>query len=453
MTDVTTDADVLVLGAGLAGLAAGSALGERAVVFEREDRVGGLVRTTRFGDYWFDHVVHLLYFPDADTQRRVLGLAEHFIEPCPPAALLDFDAFTVPFPLQNNLWALPLERRLECLRDFVSAALAREQGQVYTRNYAEQLEHAFGRAICDLFLFPYNEKMWRRSLSSMATGGFYWNMSQPSLELMLRGAIEPRTTEAYNAQGWYPRPPLHHPVRGMEVLARSVAANVPRLRLSETVRSIDLDRRELTVESSDGVRVWRWNEHCLSSLPLPTLIRMCANVPDGLRQSVDRLPFNRVRSVAFSIEGPRPPNRGHWRYYASRDLCFTRLIHMCEFDPAMAPEHGWSILAEVPERGDQPRASTDALIRQASRDLATARAVPPDCRIVDVNVIEVDTAYVVFTEDCQAIVKEAHAFLQDYGIVPIGRYGRWEYSSMAQVLRDAWSTADRVSLSTTRAFS
>jgi protoporphyrinogen oxidase len=447
------DTDILILGGGLAGLAAGSAFGARAAVLERDTRPGGLVRTEKFGEFWFDHVVHLLYFPDDETQRRVLELAGTFVEPCPPRALIDFVEYTTPFPFQTNLHAVPPGRRFECLRDFTAAALRRDTDSSVPADYRDQLERAFGRAMCDEFFFPYNEKMWRRPLESLATSGFHWNLAQPGIDEVLRGALGPAMKEAYNGRGWYPRPPLAHPVRGMEVLSRELASHVPGLHLAHWVESIDPERREAVVRDDRATRVWRWSDRCLSSLPLPVLMRMCAGAPRDLCEATARLPHNRVRSVALSIEGPRPSERGHWRYYPSRDLSFTRLIHMCEFDAAMAPPWGWSILTEVTESAERPRVRTDDLIRAVCRDVEAARALPSDCRVIDAHVIDVDPAYVVFTPDSQDVVAAATAFLREAGVEPIGRYGRWEYSSMAQVLRDSFAVADAVDAAVSRSIS
>jgi len=62
------DVDYLILGAGLAGLAAADGLSDSAVVLERDEVPGGLVRADYFDGYWFDRVLHLLYFADPKAQ-------------------------------------------------------------------------------------------------------------------------------------------------------------------------------------------------------------------------------------------------------------------------------------------------------------------------------------------------------------------------------------------------
>jgi hypothetical protein len=180
----------------------------------------------------------------------------------------------------------------------------------------------------------------------------------------------------------------------------------------------------------------------LSTLPLPRTVALCRQAPADLRRSCAALLYNRVRSVALSIRGPRPAHTGHWRYFTDEAVCFTRLVYMCEFDPAMAPEDGWALLAEVPERGElRPRPATE-LIGDVVSGLAQVNAMPADCQVVGQHVLDAEPAYVVFTPESADVVSRAQAFLRDAGIEPLGRYGRWEYSSMAQVMGDAFRWAD-----------
>jgi hypothetical protein len=56
----------------------------------------------------------------------------------------------------------------------------------------------------------------------------------------------------------------------------------------------------------------------------------------------------------------------------------------------------------------------------------------------------VDPAYVVFTVDNQPIIEQARDFLKNSGVTSLGRYGRWEYSSMAQVMRDGFCCGEEM---------
>jgi protoporphyrinogen oxidase len=438
---MTDQADVVVLGGGLAGLTTASVLAGKAMVIERDVRPGGLVRTENFDGYWFDHVIHLLYFADSEIERRVLQMVGADFQPCVPIAYVELQEGTVRFPMQINLAGLSTETVIRCVRDFAAATFS-SAGEP-PRNYQQLLRRTFGDAMCELFFEPYNRKMWLRALHDLAPSGFQWNLARPDLTEVLRGALNGgHHGRSYNARGWYPRPKADAPQRGMELLTRAFVSHVSDLRLGLTVEEIDLATQTVRVREGDRASTLHWRGACVSTLPLPRTVALCRQAPPELRRDCAELLYNRVRSVALSIRGPRPKHTGHWRYYADEAVCFTRLVYMCEFDPTMAPEDGWALLAEVPERGELPPRPRNQLIREVLFGLTRVNALPAGCHVVGEHVLEAEPAYVVFTPQSAEIVNRARRFLRNAGIEPLGRYGRWEYSSMAQVMGDAFRWAD-----------
>lgn len=437
---------MVVLGAGLCGLMAGAELGDRAVVVERASRPGGLARTEEWDGYWFDHVLHLLHFADSEMELRVRDLLGDVLEPCPPDARIDCAAGTVRYPFQLHLGGLQPDVAATCLQDFVAA---RSADASCPSDYEEWLLHAFGQAMCEQFFFPYNRKLWRRSLRELAPTGFQWNMALPSVERVARGVDNPDVeVMAYNSNGWYPRPPTGAPLRGMEVLSRALAARVDDLRLQTTVEFLDLDRRTVTVIDRAGYRSEiRYRDACLSTLPLPVVVNRCRQTPARLRSACRHLYSNRVRTVALSIQGPRPADTGLWHYYTDESIIFTRLVHLAGFDPHLAPPDGWGLLAEVPERGDVAPVPPPELIDRTLGDVTRLGVLSAECRVVDTHVIDADPAYVVFTPDNAEIMSRARSFLSDRGVTPLGRYGRWEYSSMSQVMEDGLRWAQQLGTS------
>lgn len=441
-TEVSEEHDVIILGAGLSGLAAANALGTNAVVFEKEARPGGLVQTLCIEGFWFDRVIHLLYFGDDHaTQQRVQDLLGESLAPCTPQAWVESRSGTTRFPLQMHLGRLPHEVMSRCLHDLEEAAKVSPAPQI--ENYKSMLIATFGNGICEEFLFPYNQKVWKRDLTQLAPTGFQWNITHPDLAEARKGAsTRDNEFNAYNAQGWYPRPPADAPIRGMEVLAQALASNVCDLRLNSSVVQIDLARKRVRIREAENERWIGFRRACISTLPLPTTMRLCQQTPDALDDAVDTLRWNRVISAAVRIAGPRPRGRGHWRYYADTSLVFTRLVYMHEFDPLSAPPDGWGLLVEITEPAEHPHQSPPILIKRIRQDIDRAGALPDDCTIIGIDLITIDPAYVAFKLDTQRVVDDAKTFLKSSNLLTLGRYGRWEYSSMAQVMRDGFALGE-----------
>lgn len=425
-------------GGGLAGLAAGCALGDRAVVLERDGRPGGLVKTTCFNGYWFDHVLHSLYFSDSATETRVRALLGGELAWCPPEAWVETLHGTVRFPFQMHLGGLPKDLVVKCVSDLAKVLFKREKRN--PSNFEEFLLLTYGQGMCETFLIPYNQKVWKHPLNTLAPSGFLWNITPPEFGNVLKGALDPNGSfEAYNSKGWYPRPAQGSPVRGMEVLSRALASRVPNLRLEHTVERIDLEAQTIYARRQGQLVPFHYRKACCSTLPLPQTLAICRPTSESLQMECESLIHNRVLSVALCLRGPRPEGRGHWRYYADPSLVFNRLIYMHAFDPQSAPQKGWGLLAEITEPAENPLPDEEEISRRVQADAKSAGAIPAGCVVIESHLIVADPAYVVFTAGAQQIVDRARAFLKAHSVMPLGRYGNWEYSSMSQVIRDGFS--------------
>lgn len=435
--------DTVILGGGVSGLAAASALEGDTVVLERSATPGGLVRAVCIDGYWFDHVLHLLHFRDDRTEARIHDLLGDWLAPCVPDAWVETAAGTVRYPFQMHLQGLDPRTVADCLNDLAAKTFG--PALPPPRNFREMLLNTFGAAMCETFMFPYNEKVWKRPLDQLAPSGFQWNITHPDFRRVVEGAItDAAEFEPYNANGWYPRPPADHRERGMGVLSTKLAEQVADLRLNAEVHGIDLERREIRYRQAGQTHALRYERACAATLPLPAMLALCEQTPGDLLEESRLLTHNNVYTVAFCVRGPRPQGRGLWRYYADPDIVFNRLIYMHEFDPLSAPQDGWGLMAEITWPADRPAADVDELVARTAADVHAVGGMPADAEILNSHVIVADPAYVVFTPENQAIMERAKSFLMEHGISPLGRYGRWEYSSMAQVMRDGFDWADEI---------
>ncbi len=435
--NATVDCELLVLGAGLAGLAAASTLGRRAIVVERASQPGGLVRTDRFGDYWLDWSVHLLYFDDPETEREVRSLLGDVLAPCPPRARVVTKAGDARYPVQLHLGDLHAEATIAALLGMAQAAYGPHSSP---RHFAEMLRASFGEALCELFFFPYNRKLYKRNLETLAPGGFQWNIVRPDLAQALRGALVGGTSAAYNAKGWYPRPAAgseHRGIGGPLARAGAYRGRSPprprgrRHRSEATSRRCHASRRAAVFPLREGM-----------------LRDVCRSIGSSRCASTYQ-PTSETNAGAFATivsgpsesacEGGRPADDVHWRYFPDEDLVFHRLVYPHAFDGRLVPADGWSILAEITEPGESEPAPADALVARVLDDLRSAGQLPADATIVGAHRMDLEPGYVVFGLEDQPIVEKARHFLARHGMSTVGRYARWEYSSMAQVMRDGFA--------------
>jgi hypothetical protein len=173
-------------------------------------------------------------------------------------------------------------------------------------------------------------------------------------------------------------------------------------------------------------------------------MHLCSDVPSGLLKEVKQLQYTKVFSVGLCIKGDRPKNTGHWRYYTDPKLPFTRLIFMTEFDSHNAPSDGWGLLAEITWNEREPEPNKKILIEKVITALKQIALLNDQSIIIGKHIWTINPAYVIFTFDTRRIINNCFEFLEKYGITCLGRYGKWEYSSMYQNIKAGFDWAAKV---------
>src|SRR5688500_13616308 len=112
---------VVVLGAGPTGLSAAYHLGDRALLVERESRVGGLCRSVKDAGFTFDMAGHIMFSNDPYVHRlyrMLLGNNVHWQE---REAWIYSKGVHTRYPFQGALHGLPPETIEECLLGAIEA--------------------------------------------------------------------------------------------------------------------------------------------------------------------------------------------------------------------------------------------------------------------------------------------------------------------------------------------
>jgi hypothetical protein len=230
----------------------------------------------------------------------------------------------------------------------------------------------------------------------------------------------------------------------MEILSQALAKRTHNLQLNTIITAIDTKTKTVRALKDGVKKKFVFEQHCLSTIPLHRLMNLCLNVPVNLLKEVQQLKYTKVFSVALCIRGPRPENTGHWRYYTDPELPFTRLIFMTEFDSHNAPPDGWGLLAEITWPGKKEQPNKKVLIEAVISALKKISLLNEQSEVIGTYMWVADPAYVIFTFETQRIINNCFEFLEKHGITSLGRYGKWEYSSMYQNIKAGFDWAKKI---------
>jgi protoporphyrinogen oxidase len=433
---------VLILGGGLAGLSTALHLRRPWLLVEKDERVGGLVKTeVMHGGFHFDPTGHWLHLRDPSmrtlVQDRLLPGALTTV--ARRAAVFTRGVFTR-FPYQVNTHGLPPELVAENLIGFVEATVGEGGRALRERepsNFEEFILRHLGTGFARNFMVPYNTKLFGvppAELSAAWCGRF---VPKPSLREVVEGALGLGSDAVgYNATFVYPQQ------GGIEALARALRQELSGGEVRTGVQPTALDWKRRTATFSDGTQV-RWSG-LISTIPLPDLVRLLADVPAEVMEAAGRLRATDVTWVAVGARGPNV-QPWHWVYTPEPEFTTYRVGSPSAVFPGTVPPGTSSFYVEY--SGNR---SPEACARSAVEDLVRAQMVrgPEDILFAEPRVIR--HAYVLYDHAYGPARDRVMAFLGRAGVQTAGRYGNWEYSSMEDALLGGRAAAERVESAPTR---
>jgi protoporphyrinogen oxidase len=426
---VSDTSTILVLGGGPTGLGAAHELARAGhpswALFEREAEVGGLARSFR-DDHGFTWDVggHVL-FSHYGRFTRVLDAILRDVG----SVELERESWVrtgeawVPYPFQNNVHRLPLDARVACLDGLVGAALAAAAGGARPpADFDEFVARTFGEPIADLFMRPYNEKVWGYPLRELGWSWIGERVAVPDPRRAVRSALL-----GEDDVSWGPNNRFRFPRRGgTGAIWRALAATLPAERIRCGAEAVALDAGRRTVTFSDGTT--RRYDALVSTVPLPVLARM-TGVP-RLVELAGRLRHSSIHVVGVALAGRPPAELGTkcWMYFPDPDVPFYRVTQFSRYSPENVddPSRHWSLLAEVCESPHRP-VDAGSVAAATVRGLVASGLVESERQVRHTWTHRAEHAYPTPTRDRDELLGELLPALAKLGIWSRGRFGAWKY--------------------------
>lgn len=425
MNQAPPNSDVLVLGAGLAGISAALALDGGYRLLERESRPGGLCRTDVRDGFAFDATGHWLHLRDPDARALAEDvLPGGWVSVQRRAAIRSHGVFTR-YPYQVNTHGLPPAVIAENVLGFIEAHLGeggRALRERHPRDFAEFILRHLGAGFARNFMFPYNEKVWTVPPSELNIEWMGRFVPHPTLTQVVRGALGLEGDgEGYNATFLYPRE------GGIETFVRALVSRLPRPpECGARTVSIDPVRKVARLASGEEVRF----RGVISSVPLPEMVDLVEGAPPAVREAARSLRAATVTYVNVAARDVGAPP-WHWIYLPETQFRPYRVGSASAAVPSLAPPGSRSFYVEMSGRAPVPPAEAEQAARETLLALGMISS-PADVLFAEVRVIP--HAYVIHDRAYGPARDAIRTWLADRDILVVGRSGSWEYSSMEDAL-------------------
>lgn len=431
--------DYIVLGGGLAGLSFCANINSKSIqVIERLNEPGGLIRSINVNEFWFDAVVHLLHFQNDEDKINLNKYISHEFAPILQNANVITKAGKTKFPFQLNLGDLPKETAIKCVTDYIEIINSEPKD---INNFKEWLKQSFGQEMCEIFFYPYNKKLWKRPLESIAPRNINWTIQQFNSQKIVEGLTpNANNNESYNLNSLYPIPEKNSLKRCMGILTDNIYNDIKeKVQLNEEILEVNInDKYVISKTKNHELKKYHYSRACISTIPLPELQKI--TIPKAPKTY--EFKSTGVIYAMVMLKGDKYNTKELSNYYASPEYVFSRIIFIQNFDPHTAPIGFWSLMVEI-TYNENHSPDLIKLESEIKENLLQLRLVKNSEDFVKIHFEIHPYAYAVFEKNTKKNVHNLSDFYQSKDLHLLGRYGKWQYISMAQGYTEALNMAKR----------
>lgn len=405
--------DNVVLGAGIAGLAAAYEArrhGKQATIFEARSTAGGLLDNFMTDGFRFDHAVHLSFATEPEV-RDIFDRADYHTHE-PEAVNWDTKQW-LRHPVQNNMFPLPAEEKVELIAGLAEAPT----GPI--ENYADWLEHQYGRPIAERWPMRYTEKYWTVPAAWLGTEWIGQRVRRADIREVLHGAMSKETPHYFYAKEMrYPETGGYR--RFIEPMIEDADIRYNK-RVSGIIPAHGDQPGTVTFDDGSDVQFRR----LVSTLPLPLLARLMSTMPDTVRADADTLFASSVDLISIGFNrADVPPTL--WFYIYDKDILAARAYSPSWKAPNNAPSGCSSLQFEIYGSRHTERHSAENL--KANTVMALEKmglATPED--IVTIEHRRIEYGNVVFDLGMEERRDRVLDWVRGQGVEVAGRFGEWAY--------------------------
>ena len=452
---MNVEADVLVIGAGPAGLTAAYCLGQAGrsvVVIERDATyVGGISRTVEYKGFLFDIGGHRFF----SKSREVVDLWKELL----PNDFLDRPRLSRIY-YRGKFYSYPL-RPFEALRNLglmtsaacvLSFAHARIFPLKNPANFHEWVRNRFGEKLFSIFFRTYTEKVWGMSCDEISADWAAQRIKGLDLRVALTHGLKRwmgssvSTVKTLIENFQYPR---RGPGMMWEAASRQVEERGGRVLKGRELRSLSYNaertRWSAEVVTHDGGCERYTARDVISSIAVRELVDKIVPAPDS-HASASALRYRDFLIVALILNKPNlfPDN---WIYIHDPAVKVGRIQNFGSWSPEMV-QPGMSCLGleYFCFEGDGLWNSSDAaLIGLAKKEIAQIGLIA-ESDVVDACVVRQSKAYPVYDENYRDHVAAVRCDLEK--LYPtlhlVGRNGMHKYNNQDHAMMTAMLTARNI---------
>ncbi len=450
-----TDHQIVIVGAGPAGLTAAHQLCRSgivdATVLEADDVVGGISRTVERDGWRFDIGGHRFFtkVPEVEALWHTILPEEDFLVR-PRLSRIYYGGKFYDYPLRawNALANLGPVESAKCLGSYLWARVRRPTDMTTFEGWTAA---RFGWRLYRIFFKTYTEKVWGVPADQIQADWAAQRIKNLSLGKAIVNALLPRRNQrditSLIEEFQYPR---LGPGMMWETCRDQVVALGTDVQLGQRVVAVehaDGAAHAVVSEGDDGERHRHPCTAAISSMPLGALVRaMDPPAPTPVLAAADALRHRDFLTVALVVP-QRYAFPDNWIYVHVPEVKLGRIQNFGSWSPFMVKDERTCLGLEyfVTEGDGWWTMPDDELVRRATAELEQLGLVPPG--VVEAGyVVRMPKAYPVYDAHYATNVDIVRAWLGEHvaNVWPVGRNGMHRYNNQDHSMYTAMLAVENI---------
>ncbi|MBJ2118820.1 MULTISPECIES: protoporphyrinogen/coproporphyrinogen oxidase [Proteus] len=413
----------IIIGAGVTGLSYANFTKNNYLIFDQSSIPGGYCKTIHQDGFVWDYSGHFFHFTDEKIKNFVFERMEHQeIKNIIKNTKIYLKNRYIDFPFQKNIHQLPKENFIKAIYELYNLSIKNSVQE--SKSFKEMIINNYGNEICDLFLIPYNEKLYATDLDTLDSGAMGRFFPKAKLNEIIDNFID-KNTISYNSRFIYPE-------NGAYEYIKALLVDIPqnKLNLNEGIVSINKECKTVTTSKN---RIFSY-DNLISTTPLTNLFSLTSTQYDE-----NKFTANKVKVFNLGFDKPST-NKEHWIYYPEKNIIFYRV----GFYNNILSSDKMSLYVEIGSPSNDGTENQETiLLNKVIEDLKKVGVIT-DQNLISYNYLEMNPAYVHINRDSELEKLEKMKELSTYNIYSIGRYGEWKYCSIEDNIKDAVNLANKL---------
>jgi protoporphyrinogen oxidase len=458
-TPASGQPDVVIIGAGPAGLTAAYMLTKRGVgstVLESDTVVGGISRTAERDGWRFDIGGHRFFTkvqPVEDLWFEILGADDFLRRPRMSRLIYKGKFYDYPLVPMKALRTLGLVEAVRCGFSYLWVRIKRPKDQTTFEGFTAA---RFGWRLYRKFFKTYTEKVWgvpateiqadfgAQRVKDLSLFKAVWESLKPKW-LRRRGGKSKQVTSLIEEFNY----PKYGPGMMWERCTELVTAKGTKVVFNSKVTTVHHEggRAVAVTAETDGVPTRYACTHAISSMPISGLVlSMDPPAPPEVQAAARGLGYRDFMTVALVMpeEAGFPDN---WIYVHDPEVEVGRIQNFGSWSPYLVKDGRTCLGLEffVNEGDEMWCKPDDQLVEQAKRELETLGLVPASL-VESGYVVRMPKAYPMYDATFKANVAILREWLDANvpNVFPVGRNGMHKYNNQDHSMYTAMLSVENI---------